>query len=86
MFNQIKSAIARPNSPTAHGIIFAIGYACFFLLLAEFGFGIAHLVTLWTSQGGIIWYQALTWAIAVAPLLILFFLFSLLHSMQRGGQ
>lgn len=84
MIQQIKQAIASPTLPQSHGIIFAIGFLCFGLLGAEFGFGISHLVTLWVDQGGVIWYQLFTWAIAVLPLLVLFYLFTLLHS-QRGG-
>jgi hypothetical protein len=67
-----------------HGVIFAIAFICFGLLGGEFTFGIIHLITLWADSGGIIWFQAFTWIIAVLPLAILFYIFTLLHS-QRGG-
>lgn len=86
MINKIKTAIADPTTPQAHGIIFAIGFICFGLLGCEFGFGISHLVSLWYYAGGIIWYQAFTWLISVAPLSILFFIFCSLHSQRGGGQ
>lgn len=86
MIQQIKHAIANPTLPQSHGIIFALGFTCFGILGAEFGFGISHLVTLWVEQGGIIWFQLATWAIAVLPLLILFFIFCSLHSQRGGGQ
>ena len=86
MIQKVRQAIAHPTTPQSHGIIFTLGFICFGLLAAEFGFGISHLATLWVDQGGIIWFQLFTWAIAVLPLLILFYLFTLLHSQRGGGQ
>jgi hypothetical protein len=87
MIQKIKSAIASPNSPQGHGVIFGFGRALFLMIFVFLFWGGLDLIGRSPDASlptnifrGVTWLAtfAISWGLAM--------LFALLHSQRGQGQ